>query len=95
MLDFHQTQAETKRFLSSVRYSQTCAKRPYKTRYILVFQTDGCLLLNESSAESLRMFHTLPVDKTYFRLPSLTGVFEIEKSYILGKYKTLVQLVSY
>ena len=40
----------------------TCVKRPYKTMHIIVcvcvcvcvcvFQTDGCLLLHESSAES-------------------------------------------
>ena len=35
-------------------YSQTCVKRPYKTRHtcMLAFQTCGCLLLNESSPES-------------------------------------------
>ena len=33
-------------------YSQTCVKRPYKTIYILAFQTGGSLLLHENSAES-------------------------------------------
>ena len=33
-------------------YSQTCVKRPYRTRHILAFQTGGCLLLPESSTES-------------------------------------------
>ena len=32
--------------------SQTCFKRPYKTRHVLAFQTGARLLLNESSAES-------------------------------------------
>ena len=26
-------------------YSQTCVKRPYKTKHILAFQTGGCLML--------------------------------------------------
>ena len=43
-----------KSFLCFTRaqYSQTCIKRLYKTRHILAFQTGGCLLLNESSADS-------------------------------------------
>ena len=45
------------------RYSQTCVKRPHKTSIILAFQTGGCLLLHESSAESscmsfLHYFHS-------------------------------------
>ena len=37
---------------SSQRYSQNCVKQPYKTIHILAFQTCGCLLLHDSSAES-------------------------------------------
>ena len=32
-------------------YSQTCVKQPYKTRFFSSFQTSGCLLLHERSAE--------------------------------------------
>ena len=37
---------------SSAESSQTCVKRPYKTRHFLAFQKGGCLLLHEGSAES-------------------------------------------
>ena len=45
-------------------YSQTCVKRPYKIDIVLAFQTGGCLLLYESSAESscmsfLHYFHAV------------------------------------
>ena len=36
----------------NVKYSQTCVKRPYNANIFLAFQTGGCLLLHESSAES-------------------------------------------
>ena len=46
-----------------VEYSKTCVKRPDKNKTSLAFQTGGCLLLHESSAESsctsfLHYFHS-------------------------------------
>ena len=51
-------------------YGQTCVKRPYKTRHILAFQTVGCLLLNESSAESSIMNVFMYFTIGMFVLPS-------------------------
>ena len=36
--------------LTIYQYSQTCVKRPYKTRQFLAFESYGCLLLHKSSA---------------------------------------------
>ena len=50
-LDTHETLTEV----------QTGVRRPCKTRHSFAFKTDGCLLLNESSADSrsfLRYFHS-------------------------------------
>ena len=49
---FSDTNLENNICLSKMKYSQTCVKRPYRTRHVLAFQTGGRLLLNESSAGS-------------------------------------------
>ena len=42
----------TRTYSDEAGYSQTCVKGPITTGHILAFQTGGCLLLHESSAES-------------------------------------------